>query len=130
MSASERPRTRPARLRVLLVEDESMVALLLENMLAELGHEVVGPVARLDEAVEMAQGQALDVALLDINLSGKEIYPVAEALAAREIPFVFVTGYGRRALRAPYCERPILQKPFRRDDLRELFLAVCRAKQD
>jgi CheY-like chemotaxis protein len=130
MSASKHPAPRATRLRVLLVEDESMVALLLENMLAELGHEVVGPVARLDAALAMAQGQALDAALLDVNLNGKEIYPVAEALAAREIPFVFVTGYGRRALRAPYCDRPILPKPFRRDDLRELFAAVCRAKRD
>ena len=95
MSASKHPAPRAAGLRVLLVEDESMVALLLEDMLAELGHEVVGPVARLDKALEMAQRQALDVALLDVNLNGKEIYPVAEALAAREVPFVFVTGYGR-----------------------------------
>jgi CheY-like chemotaxis protein len=130
MSASEQPAPRAARLRVLLVEDEIMVALLLEDMLAELDHEVVGPVARLDKALEMAQRQALDVALLDVNLDGKEIYPVAEALAAREIPFVFVTGYGSEVLRAPYRDRPTLQKPFRRDALRELFAAVCRAKQD
>src|SRR6266851_1501425 len=121
MSASEQPGSRAARLRVLLVEDEIMVALFLEDMLAELDHEVVGPIARLDKALEMAQRQALDVALLDVNLNGQEIYPVAEALAAREIPFVFVTGYGSGALRAPYRDRPTLQKPFRRDDLRELF---------
>src|SRR5262245_29681351 len=130
MSASKRPAPRANRLRVLLVEDESMVALLLENMLAELGHEVVGPVARLDEAVEMAHGQALGVALLDVNLNGKEIYPVAEALAAREIPFVFITGYGKNVLRAPYRDRPTFQKPFRRDDFGELFATICRAKQD
>src|SRR5437588_2254235 len=117
MSAGEQPGSRAIGLRVLLVEDEIMVALLLEDMLAELGHEVVGPVARLDEALEMAQGQALDIALLDVNLNGKEIYPVVEALAARDIPFVFVTGYGKGALRAPYRHRPTLQKPFRRDDL-------------
>ena len=127
MSASELPVPRAARLRLLL--EESMVALLLENMLAELGHEVVGPVARLDEALEMAQREALDVALLDVNLNGKETYPVAEALAAREIPLVFVTGYGRGTLRAPYRDRPTLQKPFRRDDLRELVAEVCSAKQ-
>jgi CheY-like chemotaxis protein len=95
MAASEQPRLPTPQLRVLLVEDEIMIALLLEEMLAELDFEVVGPVARLDRAVEMAQRQALDVALLDVNLNGKEIYPVAEALAAREVPFVFVTGYGR-----------------------------------
>lgn len=129
MPAGEQPGPRATRLRVLLVEDEIMVALLLEDMLAELDCEVIGPVARLDKALEMAQRQVLDVALLDVNLNGKEIYPVAEMLAAREIPFVFITGYGRGALRAPYRERPILQKPFRRDDLRELIAEVCRAKQ-
>jgi len=129
MAASEQPRLRTPRLRILLVEDGMMVALLLEEMLAELDFEVVGPVARLDRAVEMAQWQALDVALLDVNLNGREIYPVAEALAAREVPFVFVTGYGRGTLRAPYCDRPTLQKPFRRDDLRELLAEVCSAKQ-
>ena len=97
MSAREQPALRATRLRVLLVEDESMVALLLEDMLTELHHEVVGPVARLDKALEIAQWQALDVALLDVNLNGEEIYPVAEALAVREIPFVFVTGYGKGA---------------------------------
>jgi CheY-like chemotaxis protein len=129
MAASEQLRLPTPQLRVLLVEDEIMIALLLEEMLAELDFEVVGPVARLDRAVEMAQRQALDVALLDVNLNGKEIYPVAEALAAREVPFVFVTGYGRGTLRAPYCDRPTLQKPFRRDDLRELLAEVCSAKQ-
>src|SRR5689334_299656 len=130
MAASEQPSLRTSRLRVLLVEDESMVALLLEEMLAALDYEVVGPVARLDRALEMAERQALDLALLDVDLNGKEIYPVAEALAAREIPFVFVTGYGTGVLRAPYCDRPTLQKPFRRDDLRELVAKVCGAKQD
>jgi CheY-like chemotaxis protein len=128
MSASKHPAPRAAGLRVLLVEDESMVALLLEDMLAELGHEVVGPVARLDKALEMAQRQKLDAALLDVNLNGEEIYPVAEVLAAREIPFVFITGYGRNVLGAPYRDRPTLQKPFRRGDLRELFAEVCPAK--
>jgi len=129
MAASEQPRLPTPQLRVLLVEDEIMIALLLEEMLAELDFEVVGPVARLDRAVEMAQLQALDLALLDVNLNGKETYPVAEALAAREIPLVFVTGYGRGTLRAPYRDRPTLQKPFRRDDLRELVAEVCSAKQ-
>ena len=107
-----------------------MVAVLLEEMLAEIDFEVVGPVARLDKALEIAQRQAFDVALFDVNLDGQEIYPVAEALAVREIPFVFVTGYGKGVLRAPYRDRPTLQKPFRRGDLRELFAEICRAKQD
>ena len=84
MSSSEPPSLRSSGLRVLLVEDEIMVALLLEEMLAELGHEVVGPVARLKQALEMAQQERLDVAILDVNISGDEVYPVAEALAARD----------------------------------------------
>jgi CheY-like chemotaxis protein len=130
MSSSEPPE-RPSGLRVLLVEDEIMVALLLEDMLAELGHEIVGPVARLDKALAMAmaQRQVVDVALLNVNLNGEEIYPVAEALAARKIPFAFVTGHGLGALRAPYRDRPTLQKPFRRHDLRGLFADFYRARQ-
>ena len=78
-------------------------------MLAELDCEVVGPVARLAKALEMAQRQALDVALLDVNLGGQEICPVAEALAAREIPFVFVSGYGG----ALYTRRIAIAQPCR-----------------
>jgi CheY-like chemotaxis protein len=107
-------------LRVLLVEDEIMVALLLEDMLAELGCTVVGPVARLDKALGLARSEAYDLAFLDVNLDGEEVYPVVEAVAARDIPFVFVTGYGRAGVRAPYSDRPTLQKPFRRHELRQL----------
>jgi len=117
-----------AGLRVLLVEDEIMVALLLEDMLAELGHTVMGPVARLDKALGMAQPEAFDL-FLDVNLDGEQVYPVAEVLAARGIPFVFVTGYGREGLRPPYGDRPTLQKPFRRHDLAQLLAKVCTAKQ-
>jgi CheY-like chemotaxis protein len=105
-----------------------MVALLLEEMLAELGHTVVGPVARLKQALEMAQREPFDVAILDVNLNGSEVYPVAEALAARDIPFAFVTGYGGRSLRALYRDRPTLQKPFRRRELQEMFTELCRAR--
>jgi CheY-like chemotaxis protein len=119
MPASELPGS--SGLRVLLVEDENLVALLLEDMLAELGHTVVGPVARLDKALEMAQREPFDVAILDVNISGGEVYPIAEALAARGIPFVFSTGYGKKSLPAPYSNRPALQKPFQRHDLQKLF---------
>ena len=117
--ASEGHRT--SGLRVLLVEDENLVALLLEDMLAELGHTVIGPVARLNKALEMAQQEAFDVAILDININGGDTYPVADALASRDIPFVFSTGYGKNSLRPPYNDCPTLQKPFRQDDLKELF---------
>jgi CheY-like chemotaxis protein len=112
-------------LRILLVEDEIMVALLLEDMLSELGHAVIGPVSRIDKAVEMAQEETLDLAILDVNLDGKEVYPVAEALDARGIPFVFSTGYGNGGLHAAYRDRPTLSKPFLRRDLLQA-LAVAR----
>jgi CheY-like chemotaxis protein len=121
MPASEQPGRGASGLRVLLVEDENLVALLLEDMLAELGHTVVGPVARLDKALETVQLEAFDVAILDVNINGEESYPIAEALAARGIPFVFSTGYGKKSLPAPYSERPALQKPFQRHDLQKLF---------
>lgn len=112
-------------LRVLLVEDETAIAMMLEDMLAELGYRVIGPVARLDKALAMAQREAVDVALLDINLDGSEVYPVAAALAARGIPFAFCTGYGKAGLRAPYDDHPILPKPFQRRTLRELIAKLC-----
>ena len=114
-------------LRVLLVEDEIMIALLVEDMLGELGHTILGPVARLDRAIEMARSETFDFALLDVNLNGQQVYPVAEALAARGIPLVFVTGYGRTGVRAPYLDRPTLQKPFRRHDLRRLLAEISSA---
>jgi len=123
MPASKRS-SRTSGLRVLLVEDENLIALLLEDMLAELGHTVIGPIARLNKALEIAQRDEFDVAILDVNINGGDTYPIAEALAARDIPFVFSTGYGRNSLRAPYHDRPILQKPFQQDDLKKLFAEV------
>jgi CheY-like chemotaxis protein len=129
MPSREQPSPGTSGLRVLLVEDEIMVALLLEEMLAEFGHTVVGPVARLERALEMTQLEALDVAILDVNINGSEVYPVAEALAARDIPFAFVTGYGGKGLRTSYCDRPTLQKPFRQRDLEKLFAELLRSRQ-
>jgi CheY-like chemotaxis protein len=120
MYASEYP-DRPSGLRVLLVEDENLIALLLEDMLADLGHTVIGPLARLDKALEAAQREEFDVAILDVNINGGDTYPIAEALAVRDIPFFFSTGYGKNSLRAPYRDCPTLQKPFQQDDLQKLF---------
>jgi CheY-like chemotaxis protein len=130
MAPLKQPGRLPSGLRVLLVEDEFMVALLLETELATLGCEIIGPIGRLDRALEIAQREALDVAILDVNINGKEVYPVAEALAARDIPFVFVSGYGRQGLRAPYGDRPTLQKPFRVDDLVAVLEEACVRKRN
>jgi CheY-like chemotaxis protein len=129
MSASERAAAFPSGLRVLLVEDESVVAMLIEDILRELGCELVGPVAQLHKAVEMARHESLDAAILDVNLNGHDVYPVADALAARGIPFIFATGYGRDSLRPPYDDRPLLQKPFQQRDVDAAFAEV-RAMQD
>ena len=105
-------------LRVLLVEDEMMIALLAESMLVELGHEVAGPVGWLDQAIARAEREDLDFAVLDLNINGGKAYPVAAALAARGIPFIFATGYDRAGFEAPFEDRPALQKPYCLKDLR------------
>lgn len=110
--------------RVLVVEDEAAISLLLEDMLLELGCEVVGPVGRLGAALEAAAGTDFDVAVLDVNLAGQPIYPVAEALAARNLPFVFSTGYGAGGIDPAYRGRPVLQKPFSQHELQRVLRAV------
>ena len=80
------------KLRVLLVEDEMLVALMVVDMLERLGHEVIGPATRLKQAIELAQREAFDLAILDVNLQGTESYPVTEVLVMRGIPFVFASG--------------------------------------
>jgi CheY-like chemotaxis protein len=117
---------KPSSLRVLLVEDEMMVALLTESMLVELGHEVTGPIGRLHRAVAMAERENLDFAVIDVNINGGKAYPVAAALAARGIPFIFATGYGRAGLAAPFEDSPMLQKPYRFEDLCAAIEAVRR----
>ncbi len=112
-------------LRVLVVEDEMAIALLMQSMLVGFGCTVLGPVARLDKAIEVAQHEAIDVAILDVNINGREVYPVAATLSARGIPFIFATGYGKAGLRAPYRDCPTLQKPYREDDLRAAVAAAA-----
>lgn len=103
--------------RILVVEDEFLIRMLLEDMLDELGYGVAGVASRVDEASKIAQSGDYDLAILDVNLDGEDVYPVAEILAGRGVPFVFVTGYGGRGLPEPYCNRPTLQKPFQIEDL-------------
>lgn len=98
--------------RVYIVEDEALVAMLIEDMVTELGHEVVGMAKSLGEALLVAQDIQCDIALLDINLNGQKSFPVAQALAERGIPFLFASGYGAAGLEAGFLDRPILSKPF------------------
>ena len=111
-------------LRVLLVEDEFLVALELEGMLQSLGGEVIGPVGSLDRAVAVAREAALDMAVLDVNVGGRLVTPVADVLAARAIPFVFCTGYDAASLPRPHAATPVLMKPCQAHELRNALLSV------
>ena len=113
--------------RVLVVEDELMIRMLLEDMLGELGYTVAAEAGRLDEALAAAKSAEIDVAILDVNLNGQPILPVADALAARGTPFVFATGYGERGLPEPYRDRPTLKKPFQLEGLKQMLDHALKA---
>ena len=115
---------------ILVVEDEMLIAILIEDMLEDLGCEVVGPVIRLDAALLLAHEAALDGAILDVRIHGGQVYPVAEQLLARNIPFVLASGYGDWALPESLRDQPRLTKPFWQHDLEQqirLLMAKARA---
>lgn len=99
--------------RAFLVEDEGVVALLIESMLNELGYQVVGPVPRLAKALDLARAEQFDIAVLDVNLNGTNSFPIADVLIDRGVPFVFATGYGAPGIPPYLSDRAILQKPFK-----------------
>ncbi|HXQ14917.1 MAG TPA: response regulator [Caulobacteraceae bacterium] len=104
--------------RVLVVEDEMMIAMLVEDMLAELGCVAVGPAHALEAALDLARTElGLDAALLDVNLGGQPVYAVADALREKGVPAIFSTGYGDAGLRDIDRGAQVLQKPFRAGDL-------------
>jgi CheY-like chemotaxis protein len=107
------------RLRILVVEDEMLVAMNIEDMLLDLGHEVAGLASRLEPALSLAREGEFDLAMLDVNLAGQPSFPVARILADRGIPFLFATGYGVKGIAEEYRAYPVLQKPFRMRDLGE-----------
>src|SRR5450631_1710377 len=115
--------------RVLVVEDEVMVAWMLEDMLAGLGCAVVGPAARINQALAMIGAEVIDAAVLDINLNGEKSYPVADALAARGVPFVFSTGYDKGRLLDGYRSFPVLQKPYQRAELGDTLAKLLTPKE-
>lgn len=111
-----------AKPRILIVEDEPFIALTLEDILAELGFDVAGPFSRVTDALEFIARETIDGALLDVNLGAQKIDPVADLLAERGCPFIFTTGYGRSGIPATHSTRPVLQKPFRMDQLAAILL--------
>ncbi|MBV8612228.1 MAG: response regulator [Acetobacteraceae bacterium] len=104
-------------MRVLLVEDEALVAMLIEDYLDALGCELVGVASRLDEALAKARAPDIDLAVVDVNLAGAMSYPVARALRARGVPLVFTTGYGRVGVPEELRAAPVLAKPFQQEQL-------------
>jgi CheY-like chemotaxis protein len=105
---------------VLVVEDEMLVLLMIEAMLTEFGCESVSAAATGAQALALIETHLFDAATVDMNLSGDRSYAVADALAARAVPFVFSTGYSGQNIRDDYRDRPILRKPFRSEDLMEV----------
>jgi CheY-like chemotaxis protein len=115
--------------RVLLVEDEPIVAWLLKDMLVDFGCSVVGPAADVNQALAMIDAESIDVAVLDVNLRGQMSYPIADVLVARGVPFVFSTGYDKDRLLDGYRTFPALQKPFHRSDLGDTLAKLLASKE-
>jgi DNA-binding response OmpR family regulator len=114
-----------AKRRILVVEDEMLIGMLLEDMLTDLGHEVAAIIPRLKDALAAVDRETYDLAVLDVHLHGESAFPVAEALIAKGVPFVFATGYGERGLPENYRGRPVLQKPFAKDDLERVLKTLA-----
>jgi CheY-like chemotaxis protein len=108
--------------RVLIVEDEIVVALFMEDMLAEFGYEVAGVVNRVEDA--LARERDYELAVLDVHLNGRDVFDFADRLAAGGTPFVFTTGYGPRGIPERYRDRPVLQKPFVPEDLKRALAKI------
>ena len=110
--------------RVLFVEDEAMISMLIEDMLLDLGVEVVGPASEMADALALAREADIEAAILDINLGGQLTYPVAEVLKERGIPVIFATGYQPTALPEQFRGMPTLHKPFEQQRFAEVMQAV------
>ena len=108
--------------RILLVEDEILVAMMMRDLLSELGFSVIGPFSRLSEAMVVAVHDEVDGGIIDINLGGEFVYPVADVLVARNIPFVFVTGYGVESIENRFNSVPVIKKPVQRQALQKIFI--------
>ena len=111
--------------RILVVEDEAMISMLLEDMVLDCGAEIVGPVAKFDDALALAREGEFAVAVLDLNLNGILSYPIADVIRQRGIPVIFATGYGAHGLRDSFQDCPTLQKPVSQKDFAQAVASVC-----
>ena len=118
--------TRPMGGSVFLVEDEVMIRMMVADMLEELGYRIAAEAGEINEAVKLAQTTDFDFAILDVNVNGKVISPVADLIKARGRPFIFATGYGSSGLPEEYRDRPALQKPFQLETLARMIDATLK----
>jgi CheY-like chemotaxis protein len=110
--------------RILVVEDEELISLMLVDVLEDLGASVIGPAGSVSDALRLVGQSDATAALLDLSLKGETVYPVADRLVELGIPFVFITGYGQGHLVARHAQAPVLTKPFGPDQLAALFARV------
>jgi len=115
-------------LTFLVVEDESIISILIEDMLLALGCPSVWHACSVGQAMALLAERRPDAALLDVNLSGEAAYPIAENLEAQRIPFVFATGYGASGIPERWAEKPVIQKPFTLDSLERVLLGAFNAE--
>jgi len=114
--------------RVLVVDDEMMIRMLLEGMLTDLGYTVAAEAGNIEGALTLAKEAEFDVAVLDVNLNNVPVTPVVEVLVERGVPFIFASGYGQRGVPEAYRQNPTLQKPFQVEELaRAIDAAVAKA---
>jgi PAS domain S-box-containing protein len=120
--ASPGPRISISGNRVMIVEDEALVAMVVTESLTTLGCRVVGPFSRCSEAMAAIEADEIDAAILDVNLDGEMVYPLADMLTARGVPFIFVTGYGAESIDTRFAQIPVIQKPVERHVLQRIFV--------
>lgn len=111
-------------LHVLAVEDESLVAMYLEDLLTDLGCEVIGPAARVEQALQLLADHPVQAAVLDVNIAGEPVFPVADELCRAGIPFVFATGYGIAGVAERHRDRVVLQKPYSSEGLKRALESI------
>jgi CheY-like chemotaxis protein len=119
--------SRPQGGSVFLVEDETMIRMMVADMLEELGFRVAAETGEINEAIKLAGSTEFDIAILDVNVNGKVISPVAELLKARNRPFIFATGYGAQGVPEDFRDRPALQKPFQIESLKSMLDSTLKS---
>jgi CheY-like chemotaxis protein len=110
--------------RMLVIEDEMMVLMLLEDILTDLGCQSVSVAATVKQALALVGSRPFDIAVLDVNLNGEKSFPIADALGALDVPYIFATGYGIDALGADYRDRPLLSKPYSYADVENILIRL------